>query len=85
FKFCGVSLVFLAHGKLLMSVFSLPSYNILFFQHTSDGTISAKAGTINLVNTATTTDDSRGGGGGSIGILSIASLLSLIAYRRYRK
>lgn len=58
------------------------SYNV----YDADGKISSKAGTINLVSTATTTDDSRsGGGGGSLGILSIASLLGLAAYRRYRK
>ncbi|MBJ9720850.1 CSLREA domain-containing protein [Acinetobacter calcoaceticus] len=56
------------------------SYNV----YDADGKISSKAGTINLVSTATTTDDSRSGGG-SLGILSIASLLGLIAYRRYRK
>jgi len=58
------------------------SYNV----YDADGKISSKAGTINLVSTATTTDDSRsGGGGGSLGILSIASLLCLAIYRRYRK
>lgn len=58
------------------------SYNV----YDADGKISPKAGTINLVSTATTTDDTRGGGGGgSFGILSLASLLGLAAYRRYRK
>lgn len=57
------------------------SYNV----YDADGKISPKAGTINLVSTATTTDDTRGGGGGSFGILSLASLLGLVAYRRYRK
>lgn len=58
------------------------SYNV----YDADGKISPKAGTINLVSTATTTDDTRGGGGGgSLGILSIASLLGLAVYRRYRK
>lgn len=57
------------------------SYNV----YDADGKISSKAGTINLVSTATTTDDTRGGGGGSLGILSLASLLGLAAYRRYRK
>lgn len=58
------------------------SYNV----YDADGKISSKAGTINLISTATTTDDSRsGGGGGSLGILSIASLLGLAIYRRYRK
>ncbi|MEC6391265.1 CSLREA domain-containing protein [Acinetobacter pittii] len=58
------------------------SYNV----YDADGKISPKAGTINLVSTATTTDDTRGGGGGgSLGILSLASLLGLAAYRRYRK
>ncbi len=68
------------------NVFNTFNDTLTYYVYDADGTISAKAGTINLVNTATTTDDSRGGGGGgSIGILSIASLLSLIAYRRYRK
>lgn len=59
------------------------SYNV----YDADGKISSKAGTINLISTATTTDDSRsgGGGGGSLGILSLASLLGLAVYRRYRK
>lgn len=58
------------------------SYNV----YDADGKISPKAGTINLVSTATTTDDTRGGGGGgSLGILSLASLLGLAVYRRYRK
>lgn len=58
------------------------SYNV----YDADGKISPKAGTINLLSTATTTDDTRGGGGGgSFGILSLASLLGLAAYRRYRK
>ncbi|WP_224970485.1 CSLREA domain-containing protein [Acinetobacter oleivorans] len=59
------------------------SYNV----YDADGKISSKAGTINLISTATTTDDSRsgGGGGGSLGILSLASLLGLVVYRRYRK
>lgn len=58
------------------------SYNV----YDADGKISPKAGTINLVSTATTTDDTRGGGGGgSFGILSLASLLGLAVYRRYRK
>ncbi|MDQ9029418.1 CSLREA domain-containing protein [Acinetobacter nosocomialis] len=67
------------------NVFNTFNDTLTYYVYDADGTISAKAGTINLVSTATTTDDSRSGGGGSIGIFSLASLLSLIAYRRYRK
>ncbi len=66
------------------NVFNTFNDTLTYYVYDADGTISAKAGTINLVSTATTTDDSRSGGGGSIGIFSLASLLSLIAYRRYR-
>ncbi len=66
------------------NVFNTFNDTLTYYVYDADGTISASAGTINLVSTATTTDDSRSGGGG-IGILSIASLLGLIAYRRYRK
>ncbi len=65
------------------NVFNTFNDTLTYYVYDADGTISASAGTINLVSTATTTDDSRSGGGG-IGILSIASLLGLIAYR-YRK
>lgn len=67
------------------NVFNTFNDTLTYYVYDADGTISAKAGTINLVSTATTTDDSRSGGGGSIGIFYLASLLSLIAYRRYRK
>ncbi|MEK5777534.1 CSLREA domain-containing protein, partial [Acinetobacter nosocomialis] len=56
------------------NVFNTFNDTLTYYVYDADGTISAKAGIINLVNTATTTDDSRGGGGGSIGIRSIASL-----------
>ena len=48
------------------NVFNTFNDTLTYYVYDADGTISAKAGTINLVNTATTTDDSRGGGGGSI-------------------
>ncbi|MDR2250215.1 CSLREA domain-containing protein [Acinetobacter sp.] len=66
------------------NVFNTFNDTLTYYVYDADGTISAKAGTINLVSTATTTDDSRSGGG-SIGIFSIVSLLGLMAYRRYRK
>ncbi|RSO60613.1 CSLREA domain-containing protein [Acinetobacter lactucae] len=68
------------------SVFNTFNDSLSYNVYDADGKISPKAGTINLVSTATTTDDTRGGGGGgSLGILSLASLLGLLAYRRYRK
>ncbi|WP_336167512.1 CSLREA domain-containing protein [Acinetobacter sp. 161(2023)] len=67
------------------NVFNVFNDSLTYNVYDADGKISSKAGTINLVSTATTTDDSRSGGGGSLGILSIASLLGLMAYRRYRK
>ncbi|MGU3311199.1 CSLREA domain-containing protein [Acinetobacter sp. M5A5_2a] len=69
-----------------INVFNVFNDSLSYNVYDADGKISPKAGTINLVSTATTTDDTRGGGGGgSLGILSIASLLGLAVYRRYRK
>ena len=45
------------------NVFNTFNDTLTYYVYDADGTISAKAGIINLVNTATTTDDSRGGGG----------------------
>lgn len=68
------------------NVFNVFNDSLSYSVYDADGKISSKAGTINLISTATTTDDSRsGGGGGSLGILSLASLLGLAVYRRYRK
>lgn len=48
------------------NVFNTFNDTLTYYVYDADGTISAKAGTINLVSTATTTDDSRGGGGGKV-------------------